>query len=253
MPRTQSPKTASGGLRKSLLARSVLPLMLLAGIATLALGWTALSSTGSGGKEARAQVSGQDSAADRELAQAQPPDDDRDASGGAGEEDYAAFGNRENPFDPVVEFASEDDGDAGEGGGGSGNGGDGGVEDSTGDGGENTSTGGVGDPDVEPTPSGDITGQPPRNGDANGDGSANGDGDIVIGPNGERVDCGNPVDEFEFVICEEELGEEPDSATPGTAPQGGQPQGVPGSGGSGRSGAGETADDFRNGGGGALK
>jgi len=248
MPRTQSPKTASGGLRKSLLARSVLPLMLLAGIATLALGWTALSSTGSSGKEARAQVSGRDSAADREIAQVQAPDDDRDASGGAGEEDYAAFGDRENPFDPVVDFASAE-------------GEDGRAEAGTGDARASANAQTPGGPEAEAnnggnggSPAGDITGgddasnntaQSPPNVGTNGEGHGD---DIVIGPNGERVDCGNPVDEFEFVICEEELGEEPDSATPGTAPQG-----VPGSGGSGRSGAGETADDFRNGGGGALK
>lgn len=183
---------------------------------------------------------------------------------GYNEEAYAAFGEERNPFKPVLSQASEG-GDGGTGEGGSegdtesgDDGGDGGSEDASvgedaaaGDGG----TGSTGDRDNGTN--GETGGG--GNGGTNGGGgnrpSGQGGDDMVMAPNGEMVDCSDTGSDFERIICEEERqagDNDPGDAT--QVPEDGRgQQGPPGSGGSGRSGAGDTADDFRNGGGGVSK
>lgn len=238
--------TRSAGRRRG--GRAALA-ALLAALLLLALGWAALSALG-GDHEARAQSSGEDSG---ELAQAAPEDSAEDGSGGGSEPSYEAFGEPRNPFALVVEPAEEaeestpedqPEGDA------TTQAGDDNASDTT-SGDDTTSSqdngsgdnGGARQPFGSPAPGGQNPDPPRRN-------TQQSTQEIITGPNGERVDCGNPADEFERIICEEER-RGGFSAGGGEAGSGGQ--GPPGSGGSGRSGVGEPAEEFRNGGGGFVK
>lgn len=186
-----------------------------------------------------------------------PQTGDSDTAG-YNEEAYAAFGDERNPFKPVLSQASE-----------AGAGGDG---DSAGDEGSN---GGGADADANTDDTdaeantGGGTGDRDNgtNGGAGGGGNGGTDGgggsrpsgrggeDMVTAPNGEMVDCSDTGPGFARIICEEDRqAGDTDSGDTTQGPQDGSgQQGPPGSGGSGRSGAGDTADDFRNGGGGVSK
>lgn len=220
---------------------------LMAALLVLALGWAAVSTLG-GDREARAQSSGGGS---DELAQAEPaPEDEaQDDSGGQSEPSYEAFGEPRNPFALVVEPAEE---------GGTTETEDGAAQEAAADGGnDNTSSS---------TTAEDTTGSPDNNGPggngaerepfgstAPGGQTPNSPGrGVITGPNGERVDCGDPADEFEQLLCEDRRGGFSSANGEAGAGSGGG-QGPPGSGGSGRSGAGEPAEQFRNGGGGFVK
>lgn len=181
-----------------------------------------------------------------------PQTGDSDTAG-YDEEAYAAFGDERNPFKPVLSQASEGD-DGGTGEDGSAGGGSGGEDDATDNGGEadaGANTGGGTNAD-------DNMGGG-TNGGADGDSgnrpSGQGGEDMVTAPNGEMVDCSDTGSDFARIICEEErqAGDIDQGDTTQGAQDGRGQQGPPGSGGSGRSGAGDTADDFRNGGGGVSK
>lgn len=214
---------------------------LVAALLVLALGWASLSTLGD--REARAQSSDGGSGGPGELAQAAPEDGPEGAPGGESEPSYAAFGEPRNPFALVVEPAEEETAsdeaqpagdDTPE------NGGD--ADDDTAG---SQDTGGFNDNGAVRQPFGSTS--PGNQAPA---GQSPGNQNVITGPNGERVDCGNPADEFEQLLCEDQR--EGFSASGGDDTVSGQ-QGPPGSGGSGRSGAGQPAEEFRNGGGGVVK
>lgn len=215
---------------------------LVAALLVLALGWASLSTLGD--REARAQSSDGGSGGSGELAQAAPEDGPEGAPGGESEPSYAAFGEPRNPFALVVEPAEEETasdeaqpaGDATPE-----NGGDADDDDTAG----SQDTGGFNDNGAVRQTFGSTS--PGNQAPA---GQSPGNQNVITGPNGERVDCGNPADEFEQLLCEDQR--EGFSASGGDDTVSGQ-QGPPGSGGSGRSGAGQPAEEFRNGGGGFVK
>lgn len=224
---------------------------LVATLLVLALGWASLSMLGD--REARAQNSDGGSGGSGKLTQAAPEDGPEGASGGESEPSYAAFGEERNPFSPIVAQADDDgrgeetEGDAAndesratassEGASATAN-----SEEATAD------QGAGGDDSVSAQDTGGFN----NNGAVRQPfGSTSpGNQNVITGPNGERVDCGNPADEFEQLLCEDQR--EGFSASGGDDTVSGQ-QGPPGSGGSGRSGAGQPAEEFRNGGGGFVK
>lgn len=243
MTRTQSP--GRGGLQGG---RTAL-LTLLAALLILTFGWAVVSVIGGdGSREARAQTS--EGGGSDEIAQTEPaPEGDAGAGGDdSGGDPYAAFGEPRNPFAMVVEPAAEEGG---------------GETTAAGDDGGDGSSGGTtatnDNSGSAPNPGSDSTGDSADDGSsqsqddtgASGQDSGTGGG-TVSGPNGEQVDCGNPADDFERILCEERRGGASDAGS-GSQESGEQQQGEPGSGGSGRSGAGEPTESFRNGGGGALK
>lgn len=252
MSRTRRPhgSVRAGRDRGRVALAALLALLLL-----LTLGWVSVLG-GDDGREAQAQSSGSESegAVQSEGDAGTIPDRDPD---------YAAFGEERNPFSPVLSQAETDDtaAEADTGGGGAeadantdGNGAEsrtgneGGPSAKAGDGTDTTddTTGGQTATNQNGANDGNNTAQPPTGGDPAKD-------NTVTAPNGDQVDCGNPEDEFERVICEDERNGGGDGGNGGggdgadqTGSGGGQ--GPPGSGGSGRSGTGEPTDDFRNGG-----
>lgn len=239
MTRTQSPRRGIANRRAPVTLLAVF-LMLV----TIALAWSVLSGAG-GYEEARAQSSGGD-----ELAQSPTPSESGDTGTEDAGDSYAAFGEPKNPFERVVPLAQSESGDT----------------NTSGDGEDGSTEGGDESDDGSSNSPGDATGSSADDGAGNGAGTdsqggpgstnppAPGGGATGAGSDGEPVDCSG-LEDFERVICEDErgsAGNAPEDASPGAQGAGNQ-QGPPGSGGTGRSGADEPAEQFRNGGGGAVK
>lgn len=261
-----------------------LALASLVSVILLATLWSVASVSGAGFfggekvREASAQTPGEDQ---QEIGQNDPADGgspqnnatqdsspqtgDSDTAG-YNEEAYAAFGDERNPFKPVLSQAIEAGAGTGEDGPEGGDGGGADADANTDDTDADANTGGG--PNAEAN-TGGGTGDRDNgtNGGTGGGGNGGADGgggngpsgqggeDMVTAPNGEMVDCSDTGSDFERIICEEERqAGDNDSGDTTQGPQDGSgQQGPPGSGGSGRSGAGDTADDFRNGGGGVSK
>lgn len=268
MTRTQSPsRRVSTGRRAAMLAS-------LAVLLLLVLVWAIFStSVGPGSREARAQNPDPSD----EPEKAAQGDDSLDPGSGGGEE-YAAY-NYKDPFTRVVPLAGQE-GDLGDNNGGSGgeNGDDRGNVNSDGStGGEDSGkaknpssqnhgtqmdrdeAGSMGDSEQSGT---DMLPESGNGSSASAGSSSSGVGgsgsgldsaeESNLGGTGEGdVDCADPEDDFERLLCEEEEA----GATPGGSgpaePGGLRDEGRYG--GSGRSGAGEPAETFRNGGGPPLK
>jgi hypothetical protein len=254
-----------------------LALASLVSVILLATLWSVASVSGAGFfggekvREASAQTPGEDQ---QEIGQDQPagggsqengatqdspPQTGDSDAAGYNEEAYAAFGDERNPFKPVLSQASEAGAGTGEDGTEGGNGG-GADADANTDGTNADANTDVG-PNADASTGGSTNGGTGGGGNGGTDGgggnrpSGQGGEDMVMDPNGEMVDCSDTGSDFERIICEEDR-QAGDTGSGDTtqAPQDGRgQQGPPGSGGSGRSGAGDTADDFRNGGGGVSK
>ncbi len=228
MTRTQPPRSGPP-LR-------VAALIALCAATLLILGWAVFSPLGGTGEH---QAQAQTPAPDRELG----------AGANAGEEEpsYEAFGEpRSDLFTPIVPLANED---------GSGDGADNGDGAANGDGsGSPQGTGGE-DLDGGSSSNGTSTGNDNDSLNSNGN-SGNSqqnttssapqpNGGAAAGSDAGNVNCQNPEDDFEELLCEEGAGGSTDDRT-GSAPPGGMDDDRDG--GSGRSGAGEPTDTFRNGG-----
>lgn len=230
MTRTHSPSRTGPPLRAA-------ALITLCAATLLILGWAVFSPLGGTGEH---------------QAQAQTPEPEEGSGGTSGEgEDepsYEAFGEQKNPFARVVQAKTEDSGNGEQDGSGdTGNGGNAANGE-----GSNFQPQSTDDEmtDVDPSAPGDDNGSLNDNG--NNDDSPQGttsvpppNGGSAAGSGAGDVNCQNPADDFEELLCEEGAGGSTDDRT-GSVPPGGIDDDL--GGGSGRSGAGETTDTFRNGG-----
>lgn len=229
MTRTQSPPGSGSPLR-------VAALTALCAATLLILGWTIFSPTSGTGEH---------------QAQAQTPAPEESPSGASGEgEDepsYEAFGERRsNLFTPVVSLANEEGSENED------------SNDDSANGDDQVSRQGTGEEDLDSdsSPNGTSTGN--DNGSLSGDDENASQGTTSSAPpaNGGaagssgagNVDCQNPEDDFEELLCEEGAGGSTDDRTDSAQPGGRGEIEDDRDGGSGRSGAGEPTDTFRNGG-----
>ena len=225
MTRTQSPPRTGSPLRLT-------ALIALCAAVLLILGWAVLSPLGGTGEQ---------------QAQAQTSGTGEGPSGTPGEEEepsYEAFGEQKNPFARVVQAKTEDSGNGGQ------------------SGGENTGNN-EGGTDGPVSRAQQPAGNEPEDQDRATLDDDNGDdarqrtappapppenGGTAAGSGAGDVNCQNPTDDFEELLCEESApgsgGDRTTSAQPGGSGEIEDDR----DGGSGRSGAGEPTDTFRNGG-----
>lgn len=222
--RTQSPPRTGSPLRLA-------ALIALCAAVLLALGWTIFSPT---------------SGTSQHQAQAQTPEPQGGSVGPSGDEEddasYAAFGDRRsNLFTPVVPPANE--------------------EGSEGENNNDEDTDGTGS---QTQPAGDEIEDQDRATLDDDNGSRSGDGDdtqqrttssapppndgAAAGSGAGNVNCQNPEDDFEEILCEEGAPGSGSDRTTSERPGGRGELEDDRDGGSGRSGAGEPTDTFRNGG-----
>lgn len=220
-------------------------LTLAAAALLLALGWAVVSLTGAPEtREAQAQTSG--------------PEDPGPGGGSDNELEepsYESFGERRDPFALVVEEAAEgEDMNGGE------EDPEGADQDTTGEDDEEGAT--PPDDQTESPDDGASTDDSEQNQGSDGEGGSGAPGGS--GAVQEDVDCEDPADQFEQVLCEEResgsAADDPGAAQPvpddrdgdspaaddGDAAKAGSDD--DGFGGAGRSGAGEPTESFRNGG-----
>lgn len=228
MTRTQSPRRGEPSLR--LAALSLLCASLL-----LALGWAAFSPLDErDGQQAQAQTP------EPEPSAAEENPDQQD------EPSYAAFGESKDPFALVVQRAEEGGGAEGED-----------SSASADETGSQTQPAGDEMEDQERTTleddndsrSGDDAQQRTTSSAPPAGGGAAGGSGSTAGSGAGNVNCQNPADEFEEILCEEGATGATPEAAGGTAWSGDTGEVEDDRyGGSGRSGAGEPTETFRNGG-----